>query len=356
MNRYMMAGCFVALHVLAGGVAQAQSRAGACFYGDADYKGSSFCVNAGEAARQLPRGTERQISSIQVFGDVSVIVYTDPDLQGGSQQFNASVSNLARTNWNDRVASIRVVGGRNNRGGRGDDTWNNGNWNNGVSARVPSNGACFYQDANYRGQYFCTESGGRMTQVPQGAQISSIRVFGDAQVLAYQERGMRGGYREFDSSVNNLDPIGWNDVIASVRVESRYNSGAYNNQDRYGQDRYNQGRNNQNWNWGRPATPSSGACFYQDADYQGPYFCTRDGNAEAALPADVSSQISSIRIFGGAQVTLYRQQDFRGQSRTVTSDVRNLDGTGWNDRIESFRISSRGFSNGDWRRGEPEWR
>jgi hypothetical protein len=327
--------------MLAGSVAQAQwgqPRAGACFYGDADYKGSSFCVNAGDTARQLPRGSDRQISSIQVFGDASVIVFTDPDLQGGSQQFNASVSNLSRTNWNDRVASVRVVGGRDDRG-----SWRDDSRNGGISSRVPANGACFYQDANYRGQYFCSELGSRMTQVPQGAQISSIRIFGDAQVMAYQERALRGGYREFDASVTNLDRIGWNDVIASVRVEPRSSAGAYN-QGRYDQGRYNEGGSYQGGNWGRSAVPSAGACFYQDADYQGPYFCTRAGAEQAGLPADIISQISSIRVLGDVEVTLYRQQDFRGQSRTVNSDIRNLDGTGWNDRIQSFRIESRRFS------------
>jgi Peptidase inhibitor family I36 len=85
MNRYITVGCFVALHSLAAGIAHAQwgpPRAGACFYGDANFEGSSFCANVGETLRQLPAGAEGQVSSIEVFGNASVVVFTGRNLQG----------------------------------------------------------------------------------------------------------------------------------------------------------------------------------------------------------------------------------------------------------------------------------
>jgi Beta/Gamma crystallin len=252
------------------------------------------------------------------------------------------VNNLARTDWNDRIASVRVVAARPVAGGGwGDGVRNGGSWG---YPQEPSTGACFYEDANYRGQYFCSDMGTRMAQVPYGSnsRISSIRIFGNAQVTVYPTRGFRGGYRQFGSSVSNLDRTGWNDSIESIRVEPRSYSDGFDPED-------------SSWNRGRSVMPSVGACFYQDADYQGQYFCTRAGVAQPDLPAEALNQVSSIRVFGDAVVTLYMQQDFRGQSRTVTSDVRNLDGTGWNDRIESFRISSRNSSNGG-NYPPPPWR
>lgn len=87
---------------------------------------------------------------------------------------------------------------------------------------VPARGACFYQDAFYSGQYFCVREGDDMGMVPYGAndQISSIRVFGNVEVVVYREPGFRGAQRRFQSNITNLKNVGFNDRISSFRVES----------------------------------------------------------------------------------------------------------------------------------------
>ena len=103
--------------------------------------------------------------------------------------------------------------------------------------------------------------------------------------------------------------------------------------------------------WGRPATPKSGACFYEDVRYGGRYFCTSIGDATAEVPQGTNDRISSVRIFGNAQVVMFRDVNFRGESNVITSSVTDLRQMGWNDRISSYRV--RGFTAGGGRRQPP---
>jgi hypothetical protein len=102
--------------------------------------------------------------------------------------------------------------------------------------------------------------------------------------------------------------------------------------------------------WGREATPRSGVCFYQDINYGGRYFCSATGLSVGEVPSGTNDEISSIRIFGDAGVTVYRDPDLRGQSRFINSSISDLRSFGFNDRISSYEVdayragSSRGAS------------
>lgn len=98
--------------------------------------------------------------------------------------------------------------------------------------------------------------------------------------------------------------------------------------------------------WGRPNEPSSGACFYEDINFDGQYFCSRTGDATSQVPADADDRISSIRVFGNAQVVVYRDSRFRGQSQRFEYDIGDLREAGWNDLISSFRVETRGPESG----------
>ena len=108
--------------------------------------------------------------------------------------------------------------------------------------------------------------------------------------------------------------------------------------------------------WGREATPRSGVCFYEDANFGGRYFCSPTGSSMTQVANN--DRISSIRVFGDAVATVYRDSNFRGQSRVIDSSVNNLRSVGFNDRISSFQIdSNRGYSNypnnnGRWSRND----
>lgn len=99
--------------------------------------------------------------------------------------------------------------------------------------------------------------------------------------------------------------------------------------------------------WGRPPVPSMGACFYEDIHYRGRYFCYPVGATLRSVPAGTNDEISSIRVFGRVELTVFRDINFRGGSRRFTSNMNNLVTAGWNDRISSFRIDRRS-SGGGW--------
>src|SRR5689334_4845958 len=91
-------------------------------------------------------------------------------------------------------------------------------------------------------------------------------------------------------------------------------------------------------------TPRVGACFYKDADYRGRRFCVAAGDAVDRLPYGLDDEISSIRIFGRAEVTIFRDDDFRGRSTRFTDDVRDLQYERWNDTMSSVQV--RGYGRG----------
>jgi hypothetical protein len=92
--------------------------------------------------------------------------------------------------------------------------------------------------------------------------------------------------------------------------------------------------------WGSERPPQDGVCFYQDADYEGQHFCVRAGDSLRSLPSGLNDRISSIRIFGRAEVVVFKNARFGGSSARFDTDVRNLRHEDWNDRISSLRVRS----------------
>src|ERR1700723_231853 len=90
-------------------------------------------------------------------------------------------------------------------------------------------GACFFSDANFGGEYFCMRRGESYDSLPAGFndRISSIQVIGRARVAVFNDDGFRGVSLGLKRSVGNLkqfrrqdDPSKtWNDRISSIRGE-----------------------------------------------------------------------------------------------------------------------------------------
>jgi len=199
----------------------------------------------------------------------------------------------------------------------------------------PRIGACFYEDANFEGRYFCSNAGASARQVPSGTndQISSIRLFGNVQVKIYRDANFEGQSRDIRSDTKRM-PSDWNDEISSYRVEFRSSGGAY-------------GAGAYNGDWGSSSTPRNGACFYEDHNYEGQHFCANRGTNRSQVPSAVNDQISSIRLYGDTEVTIYKDANYRGQSRVLTSNTRSFPDD-WNDQISSFKVTERGAGEGDW--------
>jgi hypothetical protein len=209
--------------------------------------------------------------------------------------------------------------------------------------RVPNQGACFYQDADFRGNYFCVRQGDRLSTLPSDMsdKISSIRVFGAAEVTVFRDNNMRGRSGRFINDVRNLKGEGWNDQISSLDVTSGRDYSGFGG---YGRNNdHARGANNGVWThdrtpvWGRNETmPREGACFYEDANFRGQYFCVPRGATYTSLPRGFNDKISSVRVFG-SEVRIFQDRDFHGRSREMRRDVSNLKGE-WKDDVSSLRV------------------
>lgn len=73
------------------------------------------------------------------------------------------------------------------------------------------------------------------------------------------------------------------------------------------------------WKWGKPRPPQSGACFYQDKNFGGNFFCLKDGDRWPSLPRGFNDAISSIRVFGGARLRISETVTFRVKACSSTT-------------------------------------
>ena len=97
--------------------------------------------------------------------------------------------------------------------------------------------------------------------------------------------------------------------------------------------------------WGREVTPRSGVCFYEDINFRGRYFCAPVGAVTDYVPSGMNDRVSSIRVFGNAVATLFRDPNLRGQAKFVDYNVPDMRGMGFNDRVSSFVVDTgRGFA------------
>jgi|GEM_PF-1186114 len=89
---------------------------------------------------------------------------------------------------------------------------------------TPESGACFYRQPNFRGQYFCANSGENIELMSRGmtGQIASIRRFGAADVTIFQNSRYAGRWSRLGGDVVNLKGEGWNDRLSSIRVGRSY--------------------------------------------------------------------------------------------------------------------------------------
>jgi hypothetical protein len=191
---------------------EATPRAGACFFQDSNFRGQYFCVDANDDLGKLPREMRDRISSVRVIGNVGVVVFRDEKFRGASAHFLTDVRDLGKQGWNDQISSIRVTTTA--------SAWDGGRFPAWGRERTPQEGACFYRDIDFKGDYFCVPRGGSYAAMPPefNDAISSIRVIRAGGVLIFGDRDFEGRAAPLTSSVADLRRGVWNDRISSIRV------------------------------------------------------------------------------------------------------------------------------------------
>jgi hypothetical protein len=198
---------------------------------------------------------------------------------------------------------------------------------------------CFYQDIHYNGWEQCYSAGDEVADLGgRKKAISSMRVFGRARVLVYEDPEFHGRSEEFSSDVRDLGlrnlsgSKSWSDQIESFRIVGL---GDYN------------GRGFRN---GPPAFDrnDAGICVYDRRNFEGREECWRAGSdlGDLARAGNWSDRISSIRVFGRTHAVLYRDIGFRGDRISIDRDIADLGqlrGSGfrnWDRQISSLAVET----------------
>jgi hypothetical protein len=204
---------------------------------------------------------------------------------------------------------------------------------------------CFYQDVQYQGDAWCYRPGDELADLRNRRnEISSLRVFGRAKVVVFDDREFAGTSDEFDGDVPDLSLRSmegrrtWNDRIDSFRiVEDRGGRRGGIFGDRNGRD---DDRNRDRDRDRDSRATRDRICVYEGVNYSGRSQCWDAGEEAENLNRinGWNDRISSIRVFGRTSVDVYRDAGFRGQRLRIDRDAPDLERINWGAQISSFRV------------------
>ncbi len=253
------------------------------------------------------------MSSIEIPNGFRVTLYRDDDFRGQSITLTSSEPCFPRE-WNDAVSSMVI------------EKSNGGSWtgspNNNWTSSQNNNGITLYKDCYYQGSSKNLGVGNYRTyQLGIGNdQLSSIRIPSGFRVTLYRDDNFRGQSITLAAD-DDCFATNWNDNVSSIKVE-RTGGGDWSN---------NSGEND-------------GVTLFKDCYYRGRSKNLGTGDYLTNQLGIGNDQLSSIRIPNGFRVTLYRDDNFRGQSITLTADD-DCFTTNWNDNVSSIKVERIG---GGW--------
>jgi beta/gamma crystallin len=265
------------------------------------------------------------------IGGVGLTVFEDPGFRGRSATLRDDTRDFKPIGLNDVISSLRV--GPN-------EQWE----------------VC--ENANYRGRCVVVSGSERdLTRSGWSNTISSARRVhgGDVDVPPtsarhglemYSGTGFTGDWRPLDSAEPDLRRVGFNDRAMSLRVrpgetwqicaEPNFRECVVVNaslSDLGGLRMTRRVSSARRWNQGGPTTGNVRLVLYRDPGFRGQGY--EVNGARPSLPGPFI-QSSSVQVSGGTW-ELCDAPRFQGRCVTVSSNVRNLNSVGMNDRVRSLR-------------------
>ena len=145
----------------------------------------------------------------------SIIVYQDADFRGRSREFTGDVPDLAKLGFNDKISSVRVQSGH----------WRlcrDADYQNCIS--VDQGGIRDLSALGLNDAVSSIQSQGRRDGWRDGegdshrAERDVDDRRGGAVAILYEDAGFRGRHQEVRGSVRDLERIGFNDRVSSIRI------------------------------------------------------------------------------------------------------------------------------------------
>ena len=207
---------------------------------------------------------------------------------------------------------------------------------------------CIYKHDNFHGHEQCYRPGEEVSDLKH-IDINSVRVYGHARVMLFEDRDFRGRMMEFSSDMTDLSHVSvsggktWHDHVGSLRVVPEY---AFFDRDRfYDREHYPYGDTYIYRSKPSFEPMNDGICVYEKAAFEGRSQCWSTNTDISDLSfADWKDKISSVRVFGHARLVGYKDTDFHGDRIVIDHDVADL-GTlpmaragNWNDEIRSMAV------------------
>jgi hypothetical protein len=205
---------------------------------------------------------------------------------------------------------------------------------------------CIYKSENFHGHEQCYRPGEEVSDLKH-AEIESIRVFGHARAIVYEERDFSGRQMEFTTDIPDLHRVpmsgskSWHEHVGSLRAIS---DSAYDRDRRYDRDRSTYS----GYVTPSGATIDEGVCVYEKPKYEGRFQCWASRTDISDLGfANWKEKISSVRVFGHARLVGYKDTQFHGERIIIDHDIADLSESAmrtagnWNHEIRSLEVQLR---------------
>jgi hypothetical protein len=232
---FILSGCLI-LFALSAFAAAADHGDRVCIYKHDNFHGHEQCYRPGEEVSDLKHA---DVNSIRVFGHARAVIYEDRDFHGKMMEFSSDMPDLSRISisggksWHDHVGSLRVVS---DSAYDRDRIYDKEHRAYGIvvpayppTARIIDQGVCVFERPRFEGRSQCWSADtdiSDLTFADWKDKISSVRVFGNARLLAYKDRDFRGDRIIIDHDVPDLRDYpqatsgNWNHEIASLEVRA----------------------------------------------------------------------------------------------------------------------------------------
>ena len=374
-------------------------------YRDCNYRGISQKLTIGTHELSQTNIGNRQLSSLRVPNGLKVVLYSSSGAKGDLVNISSDITCLTDIGFNDKASSIVVERdrGNNNFPGRGNavtlfeecnfrgnsraleagrhDVADLGIRNDRLSSFQLSNGYSItvYENSGYSGRSTTFRSSENCLSYTWNNKVSSIYVFRDRgnnnnngfaaatlyescnftgngntlgpgyhdvadlgirndrlssfqlangfSITLFENSGYSGKSYTYNNSENCLTYT-WNNKVSSVHIFR--NGGGYNNG-------YNPGNNNTN--------NGGGVTVYRDCNYRGTSKTLTEGSYNAYQLGIGNDKLSSFRISPGYRITIFENSNYSGNSASYNNDVSCLSSY-WNDKTSSIRIDRIGNNYG----------
>ena len=193
------------------GTASAQFRGGVTVFADEDFGGESASFRD-DTPDLVGYDLNDKISSIRVSPGESWEVCQDINYGNRCQVINRNIPNLRSIGWNDRISSLRRLGGGRSGWGRPPTYPEPG----------PRGGMTVFTDRDFRGESTSfREDAPDLVAYGLNDKISSIRIPSGESWEVCQDINFVNRCQIITRTISDLRSIGWDDRISSLRRVER---------------------------------------------------------------------------------------------------------------------------------------